>query len=62
MERLFIQLSDDVEISISKTMTLMTGFVVQGHTHYIYIYIYSGIYLLVEFSSIMGNVVFFAGN
>ncbi len=39
-------------------MTLMTDFVVQGHTHYIYIQ-YSGIYLLVEFSSIMGNVVFF---
>ncbi len=31
MEISFIQLSDDVEISISKKMTLMTGFVVQGH-------------------------------
>ncbi len=31
MERLFIQLSDDVYIPISKKLTLKTGFVVQGH-------------------------------
>ncbi len=31
MEILFIQLSDDAYISILKKMTLMTGFVVQGH-------------------------------
>ncbi len=33
MESLFIQLSDDVYISISKKFTLMTGFVVQGHIY-----------------------------
>ncbi len=32
MESLFIQLSDVVEISILKKLTLMTGFVVQGNT------------------------------
>ncbi len=33
MENLFIQLSDDLLISIfkKKKLTLMTGFVVQGH-------------------------------
>ncbi len=36
MGSLFIQLSDDVQIS---KFTRMTGFVVQGHI-YIYIYIY----------------------
>ncbi len=41
MESLFIQLSDDVYILINKMCnkkcTLMTGFVVQGHTQIIYI-------------------------
>ncbi len=31
VEILFIQLSDDVEISIYLFFTLMTGFVLQGH-------------------------------
>ncbi len=31
MDILFMQLSDDVEISIIKQITLETGFVVQGH-------------------------------
>ncbi len=31
MERLFIQLSDDVYIYKSKELILMTGFVLQGH-------------------------------
>ncbi len=33
MEILSIQLSDDALISISKQLTLMTGFVVQGHKY-----------------------------
>ncbi len=32
MEILFIQLSDDVQVSFLKKRTLMTGFVDQGHT------------------------------
>ncbi len=34
MESLFIQLSDYIEILILKMLTLMTGFVVQGHKYY----------------------------
>ena len=33
MERLFIQLSDDVEILNLEKFNLMTGFVVQGHKY-----------------------------
>ncbi len=33
MEILFIQLSDDIYISIKKKMTLKTAFVVQGHIY-----------------------------
>ncbi len=36
MESLFIQLSDDIYISILKKNTLMTGFVVQGHIDLMY--------------------------
>ncbi len=48
MKSLFIQLSDDVYIYESQIeiLTLMTGFVVQGHIYiYIYIYIYITHYL-----------------
>ncbi len=41
MERLFIQLSDDVEISISKKLTFMTDFVVQGQIDWWCIYFVS---------------------
>ncbi len=34
MESVFIQLSDYIEILILKMLTLMTGFVVQGHKYY----------------------------
>ncbi len=38
MEILYIQLLDDAYISISKQLTLMVGFVVQGHKYAIICY------------------------
>ncbi len=46
MESFFIQLSDDVYISIKNKMTLMTGFVVQGYICCTTVYYYSIILLM----------------
>ncbi len=42
MESLFVQLSDDIYISILKKLTLMIGFVVQGHIYRILHYFKKG--------------------
>ncbi len=40
MEIWFIHLSDDAHISISQNLTLMTGFVLQGHIYVCVLYIF----------------------